>query len=78
MPGQKRSAEQEFFLGYAQAWCGNIRKELLRLQTQTNPHSPPKFRVNGPLSNLPEFAAAFQCKEGSAMVRPPAQRCEIW
>jgi predicted metalloendopeptidase len=48
------------------------------LQVQTNPHSPPKFRVNGPISNVSEFAQAFQCKEGSAMVRPPAKRCEVW
>jgi putative endopeptidase len=44
----------------------------------TNPHSPPRFRVNGPLSNLGEFAGAFQCKEGMAMIRGPATRCEVW
>jgi endothelin-converting enzyme/putative endopeptidase len=69
---------QQFFVGFAQAWCANYRPEALRLLVATNPHSPPKYRVNGPLSNLPEFAGAFQCKEGSAMVRPPAKRCEIW
>jgi endothelin-converting enzyme/putative endopeptidase len=68
--------DQQFFLGFAQAWCSNYRPEALRLLVATNPHSPPKFRVDGPLSNLPAFASAFQCKEGSAMVRP--QRCEIW
>jgi putative endopeptidase len=70
--------EQEFFLGYAQSWCGNVRKEMTRLQVNTDPHSPAKFRVNGPLSNLPEFGQAFSCGEGSAMVRPPAKRCEVW
>jgi endothelin-converting enzyme/putative endopeptidase len=68
--------DQQFFIGYAQAWCSNYRPEALRLLVATNPHSPPKFRVDGPLSNLPAFASAFQCKEGSPMVR--AQRCEIW
>jgi putative endopeptidase len=68
---------QQFFVGFAQAWCANYRPEALRLLVATNPHSPPKFRVNGPLSNLPEFAAAFQCKEGP-MVPPAAKRCEIW
>ena len=68
--------DQQFFLGYAQSWCDNLRDEFLRLLVSTNPHSPPKFRVNGPLSNLPEFAAAFQCKAGSAMTRTP--RCEVW
>ncbi len=70
--------EQQFFLGFAQAWCANYRPEALRLLASTNPHSPPKYRVLGPLSNLPEFAGAFQCKDGSAMVRPKDKRCEIW
>ncbi len=70
--------EQQFFLGFAQAWCANYRPESLRLLVATNPHSPPKFRVNGPLSNLPEFAAAFQCHEGSPMVRSKEKRCEVW
>ena len=70
--------EQQFFLGFAQAWCTNYRPEALRLLVATNPHSPPKYRVIGPLSNLPEFAAAFQCKEGSPMVPAAAKRCEIW
>jgi endothelin-converting enzyme/putative endopeptidase len=70
--------EQQFFVGFAQSWCANYRAEALRLLVATNPHSPPKFRVIGPLSNLPEFAAAFQCAEGAPMVRGKAQRCEIW
>ncbi len=70
--------DQQFFLGFAQGWCTNMRDQMLRLQVATNPHSPPRYRVNGPLSNLPEFAHAFSCKEGSAMVRPASQRCEVW
>ncbi len=69
---------QELFLGFAQAWCSNYRPEALRLLAATNPHSPPKYRVNGPLSNVREFAAAFSCPEGSPMVRPADKRCEIW
>jgi putative endopeptidase len=72
------TAEQQFFVGFAQSWCANYRPEALRLLVATNPHSPPRFRVNGPLSNLPEFAGAFQCKEGMAMIRGPATRCEVW
>jgi len=68
---------QQFFLGFAQAWCANYRPESLRLLVSTNPHSPPKYRVNGPLSNLPEFASAFQCKQGG-MVPPASSRCEVW
>jgi putative endopeptidase len=77
--GQRGTAkypdEQQFFYGYAQAWCTNMREETLRLLVQTNAHSPPRFRVNGPLSNMPEFQEAFQCKAGP-MVR--ADRCEVW
>ncbi|HSB27040.1 MAG TPA: M13 family metallopeptidase [Pyrinomonadaceae bacterium] len=70
--------EQRFFLGYARGWATNIRPELARLITKTNPHPLPKFRVNGPLSNMPEFASAFSCKAGDAMVRAEKDRCQIW
>jgi putative endopeptidase len=68
--------EQQFFLAAAQVWCGRYRPEAMRLLAQTDPHSPPRWRVDGPLSDLPEFARAFQCKEGDPMVR--ASRCEVW
>jgi endothelin-converting enzyme/putative endopeptidase len=70
--------EQQFFLGFAQAWCANYRPEALRLLVATNPHSPPRYRVDGPLSNLADFAVAFQCKESSPMVRSKEKRCEVW
>ena len=70
--------EQQFFLGYAQAWCSKYREEELRRRAVVDGHSPAKWRVNGPLSNLPSFAAAFRCAEGRPMVRPPARRCEVW
>lgn len=70
--------EQQFFVGYAQSWCSRFRDEDVRLRVVTDPHSPPRFRVNGPIANLPEFQAAFSCKEGSAMVRAPGKRCEVW
>jgi len=68
--------EQQFFVAAGQVWCGKYRPELARLRTQTDPHSPPRWRVNGPLSNLPDFAAAFACKAGDPMVR--GERCEVW
>lgn len=68
--------EQRFFLAYAQARRTNMRDEAARLQIQTDPHSPGQFRVNGPLSNMPEFAKAFGCKEGDPMVR--STRARIW
>ena len=70
--------EQRFFLGYAQAWRSNSRPEALRMQVMTDPHSPAKYRVNGPLANLPEFLEAFQVSEGSPMARPASQRPTIW
>jgi putative endopeptidase len=70
--------EQQFFVGYAQSWCFKGRDEYTRMLVTVDPHSPAKFRVNGPLSNLSEFARAFDCKEGDAMVRPAAARCEVW
>jgi predicted metalloendopeptidase len=68
--------EQRFFLGFARARASNTRIEALRLRIQTDPHPANKFRVNGPLSNMPQFASAFQCTAGDAMVR--ADRCVIW
>jgi putative endopeptidase len=70
--------EQRFFLGYARGWATNMRPELARLITKTNPHPLPKFRVNGPLSNMPQFAEAFSCKAGDPMVRAEKDRCQIW
>ncbi|MET0646744.1 MAG: M13 family metallopeptidase [Pyrinomonadaceae bacterium] len=70
--------EQRFFLGWAQVWAQNIRPEAARQRVATDSHPLGRFRVNGPLSNMPAFAEAFQCKAGDAMVRPPDRRCQIW
>jgi predicted metalloendopeptidase len=70
--------EQRFFL----AWARNFRElstpEYLKRQVRSGPHSPAEARVNGPLSNMPEFHAAFRCKPGQAMYRTPAERVRIW
>jgi len=70
--------EQRFFLSFATVWRENIRPEALRLQVNTDPHSPPRFRADGPLSNLPEFAQAFDVPEGTFMRRSDADRVVIW
>ncbi|MCP3978862.1 MAG: M13 family metallopeptidase [bacterium] len=70
--------EQRFFLSWAQAWRRNYRDEAIKLQVNTDPHSPSMFRGNGPLANLPEFAEAWGCTEGDAMVRASDLRAEIW
>ncbi|HEX8952985.1 MAG TPA: M13 family metallopeptidase, partial [Polyangia bacterium] len=72
----KWTDEQLFFLGTAQSWCMKRRPETARMRVTTDPHSPAQFRVDGPLSNLPEFASAFQCKAGDKMVRKT--QCTIW
>jgi putative endopeptidase len=69
---------QRFFLGWAQVWRNKQRPEYTRLLVQTDPHAPADLRVNGPLSNLPEFAKAFGCKAGDPMVRPDSLRAVIW
>ena len=70
--------EQRFFLAYARVWRSMDRPEALRTLVLTNPHSPARWRVNGPLSNLEEFHQAWGCREGDGMVRPAAQRARIW
>ena len=70
--------EQRFFLSWAQVWRNNIRPEMARQRLVTDPHSPGQYRCNGPLSNLPEFQQAFAVPDGSAMVRPAAERVQIW
>jgi putative endopeptidase len=70
--------EQRFFLSYARIWREVQRPEAERLQVATNPHSPGKWRVNGPLSDMPEFRQAWGCKEGDPMVRPDSLRVRIW
>ena len=67
---------QRFFVGYAQSWCANTRPEAARMHAVTNAHSPEKYRTNGIVSNMPEFAAAFSCQAGQPMVRQPG--CKVW
>jgi putative endopeptidase len=70
------TAEQRFFLGWGQVWAENDRPEYKRLLVQSDPHSISEFRVNGPLSNMPQFAQAFACKVGDKMVRE--KQCKVW
>jgi len=69
-------AEQQFFLAYAQLRCESLRDETLETRVRSDPHSPDRFRVNGVVRNLPEFAEAFQCSAGEPMA--PSERCEVW
>jgi putative endopeptidase len=69
---------QRFFLGYALAWMVNERPETVASQVKSNEHSPAKFRVNGPLSNMPEFYNAFGVKHGDALWVPDSNIVKIW
>jgi putative endopeptidase len=68
--------DQLFFVGFAQTWCTIATPEIETQLAKTDPHSAARFRVNGPLSNFPEFATTFQCAEGTPM--RPKDVCEVW
>ena len=75
-PIEGLAPEQRFFVGNAQWACGSERPESLRVKALTDPHSPNRYRVNGLMANMPEFAAAFSCKPGQPM--SPEKRCRVW
>src|ERR1035437_6473862 len=70
------SAEQRFFLGFANVWCGSYTNALSRMLVTIDPHSPPKNRVNGTISNMPEFRQAYHCPAAAPMVNQNA--CRVW
>jgi len=72
------TSDQQFFIAWGQFRGDAIRPETQRLMIQGDPHPIAKYRVIGPLSNLPPFQKAFSCPADSAMVRPAAKRCEVW
>jgi putative endopeptidase len=77
-PTDGLSSVERFFASYAITERGSIREEALRLQVQTDPHSPSVCRVNGPLSEMAEFYDAFGVKEGDKLWRKPDDRVKIW
>ena len=72
------TAEQRFFLAFAQAWATNIRPEKERMMTAVDPHPTPHFRVNGTLANMDVFEKAFPLKDENSMMLPPDKRCRLW
>ena len=72
------TAEQRYFIAFAQIWAGSVRPEYARVMVATNPHPLGQYRTDGPVSNLPAFAKAWGCKADSPMVRAEALRCRIW
>ncbi|XP_046453383.1 neprilysin-like isoform X8 [Daphnia pulex] len=77
LPGMERyTPEQLFFLSYANVWCSNEIPESLEDQVLFGVHTPPRYRIIGPLSNLVEFSEHFQCPVGSTMNQP--NKCIVW
>ncbi len=70
------TARQRFFLGWANVWCQNRTDSMSRMLVTIDPHSPGKWRVNGAVSNMPEFQEAFHCKPDAPMVRKNS--CRVW
>ena len=70
--------EQRFFIAYAQSWREHTRPEQLKTRVTVDPHAPAVWRTNGPVSNIPAFAKAFNCKPGDPMVRPASSVPQIW
>ncbi|MGH9486749.1 MAG: M13 family metallopeptidase [Terriglobales bacterium] len=68
---------QRFFLGYAQIWCENTRPQTARMMANIDPHSPGRFRVDGVVTNMPQFAAAFHCGPSDPMTAGP-KACRVW
>jgi putative endopeptidase len=70
--------DQQFFIAWGQFRGDETREETQKLMVQGDPHPVAKYRVLGPMSNFPPFAAAFECKPGAPMTRPDTERCVVW
>ncbi len=70
--------DQRFFISVARIWRVKMKNEFLRLWINNNPHSPPMWRVNGPLMNNPHFYETFHVKQGDSMYLPEEKRIHIW
>jgi endothelin-converting enzyme/putative endopeptidase len=75
-PTDGLTPDQRFFVGMAQWACGDERPENKRMNATIDPHSPDEFRINGVVSDLPEFGRAFGCQEGQPMM--PVHACRVW
>ncbi|KAI0748278.1 Metalloprotease [Daedaleopsis nitida] len=78
LPGLDYTRDQLFFISFARAWAQNIKPEAAVARVRTDPHSPNRYRVEGTLSNIPEFAAAFKCSSKAKLNPPQDKRCIFW
>jgi putative endopeptidase len=72
------TGDQRFFLAFAQAWRGEQRDDAIKTQVASDPHSPRRYRIIGPLRNLDAWYTAFDVKPGTKFYIPPDQRIRIW
>ena len=70
--------DERFYMGWARAWAGKRRDDSRRQQVLTDPHSPERFRANGPVRNIPHFYETFGVKEGDALFLAPERRAKLW
>ncbi|HEX9572637.1 MAG TPA: M13-type metalloendopeptidase, partial [Myxococcales bacterium] len=76
-PGSSKfTPEQQLFLSFGQVWCQNATPQERRLRAVTDPHSPGRWRVNGPVSDNEDFGKVFSCKAGTNM--NPVNKCVVW
>jgi len=78
LPGLNYTREQLFFISFGRAWAGNVKPASAVASVRTDPHSPNRFRVDGTLFNVPEFAAAFNCSAKAKLNPPLEDRCLFW
>ncbi|KAI0831469.1 Metalloprotease [Trametes gibbosa] len=78
LPGLNYTRDQLFFIAFARAWAQNIKPESAVARVRTDPHSPNRYRVEGTVSNLPEFAQAFKCSPNARLNPPQEKRCIFW
>jgi predicted metalloendopeptidase len=72
------SADQRFFLGYAQSWLSKTRDAAVIEQVKSDPHSPEKYRVNGVVVHMPSFYSAFSVRRGDTLYLKPEDRVTLW
>lgn len=78
LPGLNFTREQLFFISFARIWARAMRLSAAIQRIRTDPHSPTRFRVDGTLSNIPEFAEAFKCSKTAKLNPPTESRCIFW
>jgi len=78
LPGLEFTREQLFFISFARVWARNMKPAAAVQRIRTDPHSPTQYRVDGTVSNIPEFAKAFKCKKNAKLNPPAEKQCIFW